>query len=463
MGGLFKKSIFVFFMVNSKRIQVAVVFLAAIISCYIGFVNKYPLVYPDTGTYLHSGFEGQVQPDRTIFYGLFARHISLFASLWLVILAQGLLVCYILFITLGLFFTGNKRNYVFIGIVTFLSLTTGLSYNVSILIPDIFSPITILCLINLLLNRNLNRLHTIFISILFIFSITTQLSNIPILIILFLFSFYLFRKLKKRAFALPIKKLILSFSLFISSLLLIPSTHYLFENKFKFSNGSHVFMLNHLLEAGILKDYLDDACEHADYKICKYKDSLEWDFIWTENGAFWKTGGWEGSKTEYNKIIYDVLTTPKYFILFIQKAIEYSFKQYFVFTTSAFPSQLQGSSPYGQITWRFKNSEREYVSSLQSGAKLDVGFNNKIQECLVIISMAFLFFILINPSLYSKLNANLKWLIAIVIIHGIISCIVCANMSTVDSRFQNRIVWMLPLCTIIVLIKYFEERQKERN
>ena len=127
---------------NSRKLHFAIIFLAAIISCYIGFINKYPLVYPDTGTYLHSGFSGQVPHDRTIFYGLFARHISLSASLWIVVLAQGLLVCYILYVTLGFLFKDEKRNYVFIGSVLFLTLTTGFSYTVSILIPDIFSSIS---------------------------------------------------------------------------------------------------------------------------------------------------------------------------------------------------------------------------------------------------------------------------------------------------------------------------------
>src|ERR1700748_3106718 len=166
---------------KNKRVQIAVIFLATIVSCYIGFVNKYPLVYPDTGTYLASGFNGQVPQDRTIFYGIFARHISLSASPWLIIFAQSFLVCYIIYVTLGLFFADKKKNYVFIGLITFLTLTTGFSYTVSILIPDIFSSIALLCLCNLLLNDNLGKLQTTFIAILFVFSISTHLSNIPIL------------------------------------------------------------------------------------------------------------------------------------------------------------------------------------------------------------------------------------------------------------------------------------------
>ncbi|HXD92232.1 MAG TPA: hypothetical protein VNX01_03420 [Bacteroidia bacterium] len=448
-------------MINSKKLHIAILFLAAIISCYIGFINKYPLVYPDTGTYLHSGFSGQVPHDRTIFYGLFARHISLYASLWLVILAQGLLVCYMLYTTLGLFFKDEKRNYIFISSVLFLTLTTGFSYTVSILIPDIFSSIAILCLINLLLNNNLGKLQTIFISILFVFSITTHLSNIPILIILLLIlvGIGIYKKVKKSTFILPLKKLVLSLSLFVSSLLIIPTVHYLFDNKFQLANGSHVFMMNHLIETGILEDYLNTNCEHSNYKICNYKDELSWNFVWREDSPLYKTGGWEVNKTEYNAIIFDILTTPKYFILFVQKSIEYSFKQYFTFGISVNAPLLEHSPPYGMINWFFKNSKTEYLSSLQNRSNLDVSFNNKIQEYIILTSMFFLFFILINSSLRKHLGYKLKWMIAIVVIHGIISSIICANIATIDPRFQNRIVWLLPLCTIIVVIKFFEEKR----
>ena len=112
------------------------------------------------------------------------------------------------------------------------------------------------------------------------------------------------------------------------------------------------------------------------------------------------------------------------------------------------------------IEWHFKDSKREYLSSLQNTSKLDVGFNNKIQEYIVLTSMVFLFFILVNPPLRNKLDYKLKWVIVIIVVHGIISSAICSNMATVDARFQNRIVWLLPFCFIIVLLKYFEGRNE---
>jgi len=443
----------------SKNRNIALILFGAVILCYIGFANHYPLVYPDTGTYLHSGFSGEVPNDRTIFYGLFARHISLASSPWLIIFTQGALLSYLLFRSFSLFFSGNKRNFLFIITVTFLTLTTGLSYNVSILLPDIFPAITVLCLIQLLLNTNLTRFELVFVSVLFVFSITVHLSNIPILFILLLILLWLrFKKYhKQNNSTLNGNRLLICVGLFIGSLILIPSGHYLFGRKFQLSNGSHVFMLNHMREVGILRDYLDEACDEEEYQICDHLESLDGDFMWDQNSALYKTGGWEANKDEYNRILGGIILTPKYFVLLAQKAVEYSFKQYFTFGISVCGPQLGGSAPDGQIAWRFNDTLGEYHASLQNLAKLEFGITNTIQEFVVLFSLVFLLFILLNKSRFRKLDPRIQWILVIVFTHSIISAVLCSNLATVDPRFQNRIIWMLPLLSFIIIVQHLEK------
>ena len=217
------------------RNNIGIVLFGAFISCIVAFINNYPLVYPDTGSYIYSGFSNLVFDDRPIFYGLFLRHISMAASLWCVIIMQGILVCYIIFITLGMFFSAQKRKYVFISIIILITLTTAFSYTVSILIPDIFSAISILCFINLLLNKELNKFHKIVIASLFIFSVSTQFSSLPILMLLFgaLGLIWFYMKMKKRPIGFISKNLFLTFMLFLICIFMIPSIHYLFNKEFK--------------------------------------------------------------------------------------------------------------------------------------------------------------------------------------------------------------------------------------
>jgi hypothetical protein len=438
------------------------VFLAAVISCYIGFMNGYPLIYPDTGTYIYSGFNNLYFVDRPIFYGFFLRHISLAVSPLLVIFAQALIVCHLISLTTSMFFEGLKKNIVFLGSVLFLTFTTGYSYTVSILIPDIFTAVSLLCLINLLLNNGLTKPQTIIISILFVFSLCTHFSNILILLLLFIgiFALWGWKKLRKEHFSFKVKKILLSFFLFVSCFVLIPSVNYGIAGKFKITEGGHVFMVQHLLDVGILEDYLNVACKDKNYRICEYKDKLGWDFIWDSESPLKKTGGWEVNRQEYQRIIGEILSTPEYQVWLFRKGIEYSFKQFFTFRVTVAPPQLERSPPFGQIKWRFKDTYREYISSSQNRNELDLRFVNNLQTIVILVSLTF-FFIVFSVIFFRKyLSIELKYSVVLMFSGILLNAILCSNLSTIDPRYECRVIWLLPLFTIIAVIKLYEVRNK---
>jgi len=435
-----------------KKLQIpALILLAAAISCAIAFINGFPLVYPDTGAYLNSGFEALPPYDRTIFYGLFARHISLHETLWLVVFVQAVLLCYLLFITFEIFLSGKKRNLVFLGSVTLLSFTSGYSYITALILPDIFTPISLLCFINLLLNIQLNRYARFFISFLFMYSIATQVSSIGIFFLLFicLAIYFLYKKIRKKSSFLNFKRFALCLWLYMGTLILIPTVHALLGGRFSVSSGSHVFIMNHLLETGILKIYLNENCTNHNHKICAYKDKLGNNLMWEIEGPLYKTGSWEANKEEYNTIIYNVLTTPKYLWPLIKEGISSSFKQFFAFDIAVVEPQLEGTAPYGQIMWRYKHPPA-YVSSKQNTTGFKLNTINTIQRILVYLSMtAALFFLFSN-----LISDELKWMILLLILYCLLNSVISANFSTVDHRFQNRLAWLFPVYAFLGLFSW---------
>jgi hypothetical protein len=437
-----------------------VVLLGTIISCFIAWYNNYPLVYPDTGSYMASGWCNKVFYDRTIFYGLFIYETSCQNSPFLVVFVQGLLVCYLLYMTLGMFFTAREKKYIFLGAVTFLTLFTGFSYTVSILIPDIFSSITLLCLINLLVNRQTGRVHLFAIAAIYVFSICTQFSSIPILTLLYVptFAFLVWSKVTKRNPVVTFRRFFISLALTLSTLFIIPATHYYYDGDYKISGSNHVFVMNHLLETGVLEDYLQETCGVKNYRICQYKDSLGWDFIWNENSALQKTGGWEANRKEYKEIIKDVIGQKKYFWMLFRKGIEYSFKQFFTFQTSISPKMAEGSGPYGEVKWHFEDTKREYLSSLQNNNKLDLRFVNGCELIVIFLSIVFLLTIGVSPALTRSLTPATRWTVFLVLLYSMCSSVMCSNLSTVHPRFQNRIVWLFPLCAGIIIIQYIRSQ-----
>lgn len=450
-------------LINSGRTYGLLV-LATLISCFIAFYNNYPLVYPDTGSYLHSGWEPAVFIDRTSFYGMFLYYASYKGLVMPIVLAQGLLVCYLLLKLFGIFFSGMQRNVLYLGAVGFVTLFTGFSYNVSVLLPDIFAAIGFLAMFLLLVSHTLNFFERMLIAGIYVFSICTQLSALPIvmLVLFFVLLFLLWQLIKKQKSVVNFKRFIFVGLLTVSSLFIIPWLHYKIDGKYKISGGSHVFVMNHLIEQSVLDEYLKENCASKNYKLCAYKDSiayLGWDFMWAQKSPLYRTGGWEANEAEYNAIIRDILSTPKYRNKVFFKGIEYSLKQFFTFHTTVSPPLLEGSAPYGQVQWRLPDTAKEYISSRQSTNRLDLGFVNATELPVFMISLVIALLLLFSPGYLQQLLPSEKWLLALLMVYMVLSAILCSNLSTVHARFQNRIVWLLPIAVAMVLIRLFNQKR----
>jgi hypothetical protein len=158
--------------------NIIAIIAGSLISCAMAVYNGYPFVYPDTGSYIYSGFSDVFLPDRPPFYGYFLRHMSLAESLWLVIAAQSLLINYLLYrLVMHTCRTGSPAGRYLLAVVA-CNVLTGLSFTCSFLVPDVFTPITLLGFILLLSDHSGGVRHRVMYALAFGFGLTTQLSSI---------------------------------------------------------------------------------------------------------------------------------------------------------------------------------------------------------------------------------------------------------------------------------------------
>lgn len=334
--------------------------IGTLILLIIALYNGYPLVYSDTGTYLYSGFDKFIPLDRPITYGLFVRFFSFNYSLWFVVIIQDFITAYVIYKLLEIV---NLRKgiftFVYFFILTFLMLFTGIGWYTNQIMPDFFAPIAILIIFILLKGKNITWFSRLFLSLVLVYSLISHFSHMLIgsaiiflILIIKLFDHHRFQEITYR-------KIITTFIVVFSVWIILPGINYLIEKKFIYSKGSHVFLISHLADTGILEKFLRENCskeEFKDCKLCHYKDSLARDlasFIWAGK-VFENTGGWLNSKNEYNKIIKATLKSPKYLFMNIYKSFTYGLVQ---LTKNEIGQGLsaynQGSAPYGQISWRF--------------------------------------------------------------------------------------------------------------
>lgn len=437
--------------------MILLILIAGFILCYMGFYNNYPLMHSDSGTAIKSGFLNQVPPDRPILYGLFIRQISMAESLYFVIITQGILLSLVVFYYFKYFLSGKNLAIHFLAYIFIITFLTGASVNVSQLIPDIFTSITILTFGLLFMIPGLKTRDIIILSVISILGIGVHNSHL-IIVFALLFTFTLLFSIKniriKWTF-LSWRRLSLMWGLLVFTFLGMSTLNYSFGSDFKTSKGGHVFFMARLIEIGVVGEYLEENCDKYDYKFCEYKDQIPWDFIWDyEKSPLYKTGGWEANEEEYKTIIFDIMTTPKYLKTFVIRGLEASIKQFFSFETGNTKQMLKGSPPFSVIERFFPDQLKEYVGSRQSAKTLEYQFVNTSQLYLAAISLLSLLIILF-------LKFPLKWKIlsAYFLYSLYINAAVCGALSFVAPRYQSRVIWLIILPVILAI---FEFRKSEK-
>lgn len=439
---------------SNLRISYRVAYYAALaISSLLliipAFYNRYPLMNPDTATYLASGFKPETPFDRPITYGILIRLFSLNgASLWFLVFIQAWIVSWLIFKIIKNF-SGNKP-YVLksLCISGFLAVGSSLSWLVSQVQPDLYTSVAVLCIILILMNKE-GKVDKWLLYLLFFIAVAVHMSH-PLLFCLMaavLFCAASFFSEKENLRIVRQKALLL---IFLSALSFVVMGS-------AFSKSKHVFFMGSLLEKGILKKYLNDNCAVKNYKLCAYKDELPLksdDFIWVDSSPLYKVGSWKGSKEEFNNIIQDILTTPKYLQMFISATVRQAGAQACAINigdgNSSFPpgsNVNQRVSEYfpGEVT-RF-NNDRQNIRTFENNLQLP----NFVFTAIVIISILVLAILFFTCRFKSK---DMR-LIAIVCLAGILlNCLDCAAFSVVNGRFGCKMIWLLPFCSVLLIAFY---------
>jgi hypothetical protein len=132
--------------------SVVIVLFFTILLCIPAFINGYPIVYYDTGTYLEQAIKLSGELDRPPYYSMFLFPLHFKTTLWGIVFAQGLIGA----LTITLFckvFLPTVKGIVFIPFIALLALSTSLSWQVSQILPDFFTGIMVIALLTLFFNE----------------------------------------------------------------------------------------------------------------------------------------------------------------------------------------------------------------------------------------------------------------------------------------------------------------------
>lgn len=421
-------------------------------SCFLlipAFINGYPIVNSDTGTYLFSGFLFEIPADRPITYGLLIRLFSYNgATLWTVIGAQAFIVVVLITMIVRHYFEGKKHYVVSLIIIAVLATTTSLSWIVCELIADVYTTIGLLAILCLFICKTGKITQTLLFVLLFV-AMCTHMSHTIIFIslasLVLIFNKRLFKKAEHNE---VIKKISIIICICLASIIVISPTA---------SKSQHAFLMASFLQKGILKKYLDDQCPTAHYKICKYKDDMlddpNW-FLWNSGSPFIQEGDWNGTKAEYTAINKKILTHIPYNTSFVEQSIPYTLQQLISYKIGDGNSTFDNNSNIA-IAINTYVSHKEYMQFLGSKQNTESYVNGNLNLAntiiLIVVSISvisiMLYFILGNL----QLSYSAKQLLFICFTGILINCWDCATFAQVNGRYGCRVMWLLPLCMIIML------------
>lgn len=421
-------------------------------------LNGYPLVNSDDGTYLHSGFMPEMPGDRPIAYGLLLRLFSLNGlSLWIAAAVQAMVMAWLILRTAQHTLGGRYTHIAGFSILAILSLTTSLSWITSEIIPDVCTPMALLAAW-LLLNAQEPRRHRVLLYIIYTLAVATHISHVMIFGLL-VGGFFLFRKWwmppTTRAAA---KRTVLTLGILTTAMLLTmlkPLGH-----------SKHIFTMAALLDQGILKPYLDETCPTHDYRLCRYKDSLNPDpnhFLWESGSPVNQEGGWTAVRDEYNRIISDVHSRPKYLRMRLQASGRATVRQTTVFGIG------DGNFPFGEESHVHKavqeyapRDERAYLAAwqhIQTESVEDALLPaNRIIYAVVIVSAIALLIMLVGAR--KRLSPTLRFFILFSLAGIVLNLWNCATFAQVNGRYGCRVMWLIPFCAALCGLAIFQKAHK---
>jgi hypothetical protein len=247
--------------------------------------NRFPLVFPDTGTYLIHAIELRGQTDRPPYYSIFLLPLHLQRTLWPIPIVQCLIassVCYWLLRKL----VPQSGGAGFALLIAAAALLTSVAWHAIQIMPDVFTPLLILLMFLFCLRPSLGfDLSTLaFIAVLVTFTIFHN-GHLLLMAILLVAGGAL------RWWLNSPKAQLLRYGV-IGVLVLAMSAasfavySFAVTGRASLSTDAPLFMLGRMIGDGTAAKYLRKYCPGIDNPFCDVADRLDTDtniFLW--NGA----------------------------------------------------------------------------------------------------------------------------------------------------------------------------------
>lgn len=427
-----------------------IILIASFILSCVAFYNGYPLVYPDTSSYI--GLQENLL--RSFIYNLFISLTSFTHSLWPVAFLQSLITAHILYLVMRVVFE-LKSNIIYLSTIVLMCLLTNLPWFTGFIMPDIFTGVMILSLFLMLFCfEKLNSGEKKYLFIMTTCAAAFHLTNIPLAIGIILM-FFIYNMCFRNKIHIPLSHFLNSLLAVSFAMLLIIVSNYHTTGVFTFSPGGYAFPLTRLVSDGTAVKYLQKSCPNKKYKLCAYLDQLpteDYDtFLWSEESSFHKVGWIKGYKDEGSEIVKN--TIIDYPFLFLKHSLKNSVIQLTMINNYyGICSYINNPFPTDKIKESYPDDFNAYATSKQSLNKLHLNSFNRLHRmiiCLSLFTAVVIFLLFLKQRQYFPLQ-----LLVFIVCAYLISSMITATFNEPHNRYGSRIIWLLPFFSIAAVMNF---------
>jgi hypothetical protein len=454
---------------NFYAIQYGTYLIAALLTCAVALYNEFPLTYPDTGTYIANACDvlGGRQPsffDRPLTYGLFLVPFASSYTLWLVPLAQGFLVAFAVDLTLRSVSISLSTSG-FIALFAGLSTTTSLPFFSGQVMPDIFTSLVILLsFVTLWGSERLSQREQWAAGSLLAFAIASHLSHLPLYVALVVLGL-LARVIVAGtpAFWSRFAPIVLRATApLVVAVGLVMAPNYLLHGKLVLSRSADLFYLAHLVGQGLAQRYLDRACLSRHYLLCSERAGLRADTDW----FLWSSKGPRKRFEADSERVYLTFLHEAHAIVYGTLRQEWPTLIRLSLSNTATQLTNIGVQPgdhrfWPGVEWAMEQLglAKSYRASRQVRGTIPDRAASFVQYATVVLGLLLVLGYL--PALRSPAHRELRWLIATVCTGLVLNAFVLSNLAIAHTRYQSRVVWLIPLLGVLAAIGVVREHGRQ--
>jgi hypothetical protein len=450
--------------------------LGALLLSWPAFFNGFPLLYPDSMTYLFDGHvvaralflhqSSDYYGVRSFFYSLGILPFHWNISPWPIVALQCLLAAWIIWLLVRSFQARSfqarsvapRRTVAsYLILVLFLSLLTSVSWYAAFIMPDILGPLLYLSFYLLAFARDtLSRAERLGLYLISVWGITAHASHfllaVGLCVLLLLFAAF-----ERKPFLRRLRSLGEMAAIIVVAAAAQMALHGYLYGKPSLNGKRPPYLMARIVADGPGRWYLEKNCPRLQWAICNHISQFTDDpdeFLWAENGAYWSGSNAERDQIDQEEMPLVLATVRAYPLQQLSRSAANFWDQFLHFGVYGFgPNDWMLGQFDDVLPW----ARASYLGSRQARNALPLDLFTEIQWWTIIGSLAAMAFLI--PFLWRRHSPRLASLGLVVAATVVANAFITGVLSVVDDRYQCRVIWLVPLLAAIFFLDWLQQRK----